>query len=345
MIIFRKSAEEVLPDVPVKEIKNGDIVKLKVIKKIEKAWQVSIGGKFYAAEIQNIKVHPGQLLTARALIEDATLMLKVLEEGRSNRSSQGDFVFSNVSQEIAKKSITDLIQALGFSIEGDRLEQIVSVVQQCNREDQGFIRLLLILLDKGLPLSHDLINAIEKELEGHSGKRERRKERDTQQDKDENGKDDPTRSIEKVVESPLVLVNHLEGFQDNWIFLPLTIKTRNREEEGFLKIQTQSEKDSARKGNQKDILKRRIKRIVFTIHRNRESWGFIIKNFNKEKRTLTIYAEGEKKGKKIGYAIGNLEEFMRKLHIEVDKNIKNWEDFNGFEEKIKKSHLRIDTFA
>lgn len=346
MIIFRNSAEGVSPDLPRKTIKHGDILTLKVIKKIEGAWQVSLGGKLHTADIKNLTVHPGQHLTARAYFDGKILILKVLEEeGMGASATKDGFASSNFSMEVLQKSIFDLVQALAWSIEGDELEQLVSVLYQFKREDQGFIRFLLILLDKGLPLSFHLISAIEQELEGRSGKRGKGKDKEKDLENTEDYEKESDRSLEKIEGSPLQLVNHLQGIRENWIFLPLSIKRKNSEKKGLLKIQTLENNARGKATKNEKSWEKSIHRIVFTITHNGESWGFIIKNCNKPLRTLIIYAEGEKKGKKIVNAVGNLEKYMRKLHIEVDKNIKDWEDFNGFDEKTEKRNINVNTFA
>lgn len=306
-------------------IKPGDKVSIHVLKNLaSNKWAVAIKGQVLPAQ-SDLHLVPGQILTARAILQEGKLLLKLAE----NESHPLDELLKRLSipQDKIHQNIVSQLLRNGQTVNYETVMIMKKALFMLRREDIKSMRLLSLLLSKNIDLFSENIEILMQILE--FGGRKRRK--DHQNRKNQSQKHESSAGIEEVKKdikkhiriepvesaSPLVVFNHLQGKPRNWMVIPFDMEYSGEKLEGNIRILYN------------DVIKR-IERLSFNcIRENGVRWGCSI-NLNPARKNIQIFTDSEEERLAAQKKISNLKIKLENKGFIIDDIIYEDTVFDGF---------------
>jgi hypothetical protein len=218
-------------------LKSGSRVVFSVINKSDtNMYKILLLGKFLTVKSTN-KLKVGSKVKAEVLRTKSGLQLKVLNKSISDVTSVEKT--SNTKQFL----IAEALIRSNMPLDPSYFNKLLPLLGKYKKSDQKYLRILLLLIDKGIPLNEENIKEIlEFSNTDNFGKR----------NSDKNKKNNTKNSIEKNTDSIkedlkkqilntdtenglLKYFNHAIAIHDNWLIIPLNYSFI-RPGEGLLKL-------------------------------------------------------------------------------------------------------------
>ena len=207
-------------------LKSGAFVVFTVNKKISSnIYQISILGKYVNVKSSKI-LHPGSKIHAQTFWLKNRLQLKVLDDGK--------ILNSNINNEDrytdpGKKIISESLVRTYMPLDPAYFEKILSVLRNNKKIDHKLVKILLLMIDKGIPLSDtniDEILSFSGNFSSNNAENQKRKNQSKQTGKfdKETIKENIKNQIKKIDSGNELLkyFNHSIGKHDNWLIIPLS---------------------------------------------------------------------------------------------------------------------------
>ncbi len=303
-------------------LKPGEIVSLRVVKKLfNNKWAVSIGGKLLIA-YTDIDLKPGTIIKAKVVIEENHIILKLNQIAED----AADIVISKYgleSDELNHTIVMSLLRA-GVAIKEEYITLIRNLIRNRNKAGKKLSRLLAVMLDKGILLKYlDMEEIMPLIFEDSFGRRQKedrkRRENQSSEKREYSLKKYIKRRITAVDNNNtnlLQLFNHLNAVNDNWIAVPFGIEYDNTRVSGTIRINI----DSYKKSVKKIVIQSSIDGIHLSFIAHRKNPGYF----------LSVFCDSDSFKKHIKYELGNLKTKLQNLGVIIDDTILYDDYCDGF---------------
>jgi len=314
----------------------GEFVSLKIVKSLfHNKWAVSIGGKLLTA-YSDIDLNPGQVVKARVLVEENRLVLKIAPK---NIDAVNVLLEKySIEPDALTRAIVMSFLKTGLAVREENIIAIKNLIKNSKKSKTKLIRLLTIMLDKGITLKHldmeKILPLIFEDSQSSRKERERRKKQGYNREKRlEELKKYINSRVESVSSSDanlLQIFNHIKAVHDNWITTPFRIENEKITLSGSIRIQY-------------DYFKKIVNIIVIQCSFDSVDLSFILKN-QQQNYTLSILCNKEDYAKILKRELPKLNIKLQNLGVKIDDTILEDTYFDGFSlEKLKEVYKPIDT--
>lgn len=220
------------------KLRSGSFVIFTVRKKIgADLYRILLAGRSMSVRSSKVLIEGSRIRAQVSWIENR-LQLKVSSEESdplTNLLNRSNIILNNETRMIAE----GLIRA-GMPLHPEYFDKIQLILKKYQNADVRFVRILLLLIDKGIPLTEQNITEILRFSERHEEKHSKSGKKDEKAKKNkkiEEIKADLKKQI-KYTDSGNELLkyfNHKIARHDNWIIIPLNYSF-TRKGKGLLKL-------------------------------------------------------------------------------------------------------------
>ncbi|MCD6123322.1 MAG: hypothetical protein J7K04_15930 [Spirochaetales bacterium] len=322
-------------------LRPGDYISLKVVKNIfHNKWAVSIGGRLLTA-YSDIDLIPGQIIKAKVLLEENRLILKI-----TNKNIDTVNVLLEkygINSDSLTRSIVLSLMRTGLAVREEYIIAIKSLIKNSKKAETKLIRLLAIMLDKGIIIKHldmerilPLIYENSQYKNSQSDRREKGEKR-----KKEQRRAKRTEELKKYIFSRLNAVsdsennllqifNQIKATHDNWLITPFRIKDGKETLSGSIRIQY-------------DYFQKTVNRIVIQCSFNSVNLSFYLRNVQGG-YSLSVFCNEQNYTDLIKRELPKLSIKLQNLRVKIDDTILEDTFFDGFSlEEPENIYKPIDT--
>ena len=317
-------------------LSRGQTVSLKVVKNIvNNKWAVSIAGKLLTA-YSEIELIPGKIVRARVLIEGNRLILKIAPKNMDPVNVLLE-KYGVESDDVTRNIIISFLKT-GLGVKAENIAFIKTLIKNSKKTSTKLIRLLSIILDKGITLKHldmeKITPLIFEDSPDNRKEREKKKRQGSNREKyPENLKGYIRSRINAVTDDRtdlLQIFNHIKAKHDNWFITPFRIEKEQSLLSGTIRIQF-------------DYFKKTVNIVVIQCSFNNVNFSFILKN-QQHNYSLSILCNSCGYAKFIKKELPKLGIKLQNLSVKIDDNILDDKYFDGFSlNKIEEIYKPVDT--
>ncbi|MDA3941673.1 MAG: hypothetical protein PF693_20580, partial [Spirochaetia bacterium] len=207
-------------------LKSGSFVDFTVNKNISpNFYQISLLGKFITVKSSGT-LQLGSRIHAQIFWIENKLELKVV--GNKNLSNS-NIDYKDSFTDPVRKLISEGLIRTNMSLDPSYFDKILSVLKKYKKIDHKLIKILLLMIDKGIPLSETNINGIlsfSGNLDSKNSEKHERKSQSKESVKvDKESIRENIKNQIKKMDSGSELIkyfNHSVGKHDNWLIIPLS---------------------------------------------------------------------------------------------------------------------------
>jgi hypothetical protein len=307
-------------------IHSGDILNIKVIKSLGgSSWQISVKGKLLAVS-SAVRLTPGLAFQARAQVTSGQLLLKMVGEQSLNRVMEA----AELPNDELSRSILQSFIKSGIPVSPERTAFLYRYFKQITSKDKSLLRLMTLLLDKGVPMERSSFDEIIEAVEGRY-EREGREGRHKQRRK----KQSILEALKSIVETEqdekgnlLQLFNHLRGGHGSWLVVPFAFATDRGDLTGCIRCKIRSPEEVS--GKTIPLLQS-FSPIVMELREQEEKLWFVLSEEESGTGQLTIVSNRHKISDFPADVFNRFRENLQGMDVALCENITDAGDFDGFD--------------
>ena len=307
-------------------LKNGDSVTVKVLKAVAEGWDVSVrGARFHVKADTPLFV--GREYTARVAIHGRSVVFHT----QNPQAPVADFLRgAGIPDDGISRLLVQAFRLTGLSLKPDIILQLRNILKKTGHRNALAARIAVILHDKGLDPSPELIDYIyELGKEGYSGRKghERRERDDRKPDEDIHGV-----IKQGTREDPLHLFNHFEGSEDHWVLVPFRAGEAAGNITGSLRLRFARKTESL------------LEAHVFCESEER-SWWFRLPVSISEGAGISMHTNKLPEGRAARRELEKLRQKLHNLGVKVDDIIKVDSRYEGMTAGEYVADHGVDTYV
>ncbi|MCK5152926.1 MAG: hypothetical protein KAQ93_01085 [Spirochaetales bacterium] len=303
-------------------LKSGTYVSFTVNKKINlNMYKILLLGKFISVKSTK-SLKEGSVIKAQIFWDNNRLQLKVLEKQNTVTAKiTSDTGIFNIHRNL----ITDELIKGNMPLDPSYFKILEPVLRKDKKVDQKLVKILLLLIDKGITLNDDNINEIlsfsDRKGQGHSGKNRKKNKENLQEIK----KDIKNQIKNTDTGNELIkYFNHSVAKHDNWLIIPLNFSF-TRPGQGVLKL----------KINESLV----VTNLVLTLSDGND-WDFSLVKTS-EGSIIKVSGPNDIPWKETA-PFNKLKEKLYNMGIIFDDINKEWALTNGFSENVSEKIKSVD---
>ncbi len=206
-------------------IKSGDTLSLKMVRSLGSGtWQASLKGKLLTVTTGGLSFKPGAVITVRALWDGDRLVLKMKGDVPDLPMETG------LPADATTRNIIDAFIRSSMHLSPVKLQELYQFLKKHNISDRKSIRLIAIMMDKGLPLEKSMVDVMVSAIQGERNRKRQNEENQEGEQQEERERDiQENAEIVQTDQDPIAydtlrLFNHIRGSHDNWIIIPVLVE-------------------------------------------------------------------------------------------------------------------------
>ncbi len=336
-------------------LKNGDPVTIRVIGKLaDSKWKISIKGSIFTA-VSSIELREGETVPGKILFRGTRMFVQI--ESQQRNAVLSFLRSAGLNQDSLNREICRAFMQAGLSLNPKNIAKIRAFIDEYNVKKREEIRLLVMLVEKELPLEKHLFRSVQEALQGsrqdgedESGADKRENEDDAEGNRDRpkhdqseqrrrekrRGGEDPKSQYERDIHiknlkdivsgkgrtpAPfLSLFNHSRHKKKGdtqWCIVPFSFESGGIRFSGSVRILL-------------NPLKSRYEALVLDVKDDVNHWSFSGKRDKKDGLSFRVYGDAGRTDVENTALLQELKRKLGKIGVRFDDNIKDVSFFNGF---------------
>ena len=317
------------------KLRSGQAATIRVIKPLGSGkWQVSIEGTLRIVE-SGIPLVPGQRVRVTAAWNGPRLTLRAVSDSPPLSSRLAE---AGVPDDELTRLVVMALRRSRMSLEPARILALRELLARLRNPDALRTRLAVMAADKGLKVSADFVEDLAELVHGGGGRQGRSRERRRQRDPAESGREaDAGRQIAEQcsrredVGMPIHLFNHRIADHENWIIVPYLAHGDEGTIQGSIRVRTAPDG--------------RTDRANITALSGDRTWQFRLNRRAEGRWDVRLVCNKPPDGAGHRRETRALREKLRNMGFDLDDNIGQTEDSDGFDSDAAGMFAGIDTLV